>query len=660
MTKKLLLLASILGSIWACEKLVSSDEPIPTSPVFALASVGDSIQLTGIPSQLSVGQSVVANAVLWRGDKTQPQAKFVWTAAPGDILTTTVVQPKGTQATILGKAEGSAYVIVTVNTVRDSILVHVGSIAPPPPPPPPPPVDTATVAELPRVFMNTTYPVRTGVIRSVPSGGDLQAAMNAANPGDVIELAQGATYVGNFVWPAKACTAYTVIRTTGADSDFPADGSRMTPSYAPKLAKIITPNVSAAITAGNRACKLRLSRVEITGTPQDAINHDGVNYNFGLVRIGDGDATTIADMATDIVLDRVYLHGSSVLSVQHGILLNGAANAVIDSWVSDIHMPGVETHAVGGWSGVGPFKIMNDYLEAASINFLYGGAPSQVPGVHPGDFEIRHNHFYKPTTYFSKGFAVKNLLEFKHGVRILIEDNIFENSWADAQAGYALILQSGGDSPPPGGLAFTGDITIRNNIVRNAPYGINLPANPYGSSIPMTRIAVENNLFENIGPFGPVDSDSRGFQLLDNLSYVRVVHNTLIRFGDGISFSVGREVGVPEASNIVITDNIAGLNTPYGAVFASGYVGTSALTSWAGSSYRFDHNVFWNSNIAEPTDPRAPAGNFWPTTQADVGFASDWSLLSTSPYKGKATDGKDPGADITIIKTRTNNVIINP
>ena len=38
---------------------------------------------------------------------------------------------------------------------------------------------------------------------SVPAGGDLQAALDAAKPGDVITLEPGATYVGNFVLTNK-------------------------------------------------------------------------------------------------------------------------------------------------------------------------------------------------------------------------------------------------------------------------------------------------------------------------------------------------------------------------------------------------------------------------------------------------------------------------
>ena len=50
---------------------------------------------------------------------------------------------------------------------------------------------------------------------NVPAGGDLQAALNAAQPGDVITLAPGATYTGNFRLPVKNGDAYIVVRHGG-------------------------------------------------------------------------------------------------------------------------------------------------------------------------------------------------------------------------------------------------------------------------------------------------------------------------------------------------------------------------------------------------------------------------------------------------------------
>src|SRR3982751_2604762 len=85
-----------------------------------------------------------------------------------------------------------------------------------------------------------------GAIISVPSGGNLQAAINAAVPGDTIQLQPGATYVGNFVLPAKTGTALITIR-TAPDPRQPADGVRVNPSHAPALAHLISPNADRVV-----------------------------------------------------------------------------------------------------------------------------------------------------------------------------------------------------------------------------------------------------------------------------------------------------------------------------------------------------------------------------------------------------------------------------
>src|SRR5688572_20005949 len=50
----------------------------------------------------------------------------------------------------------------------------------------------------------------------VPAGGDLQAAINAAVPGDTIVLAAGATYRGPFILPKKTGDAYITIQSSRA------------------------------------------------------------------------------------------------------------------------------------------------------------------------------------------------------------------------------------------------------------------------------------------------------------------------------------------------------------------------------------------------------------------------------------------------------------
>jgi hypothetical protein len=48
---------------------------------------------------------------------------------------------------------------------------------------------------------------QTGSTIVVGAGGDLQAALNQAQPGQVVQLQAGATFDGNFVLPTKTGTS---------------------------------------------------------------------------------------------------------------------------------------------------------------------------------------------------------------------------------------------------------------------------------------------------------------------------------------------------------------------------------------------------------------------------------------------------------------------
>src|SRR5262245_3543195 len=58
--------------------------------------------------------------------------------------------------------------------------------------------------EPPRVYLDTTYTPPKGRSIEVKAGGDLQAALNQAKPGDAITLAAGASFTGNFSLPNKS------------------------------------------------------------------------------------------------------------------------------------------------------------------------------------------------------------------------------------------------------------------------------------------------------------------------------------------------------------------------------------------------------------------------------------------------------------------------
>src|SRR6476661_7665224 len=81
---------------------------------------------------------------------------------------------------------------------------------------------------------------------TVAAGGDLQAAINAAAPGDTILLPAGAVFTGNFILPAKGGSAYITIRSATSDGSLPATGTRIAPASAGLLPKIRSDHNGAA------------------------------------------------------------------------------------------------------------------------------------------------------------------------------------------------------------------------------------------------------------------------------------------------------------------------------------------------------------------------------------------------------------------------------
>ena len=58
-------------------------------------------------------------------------------------------------------------------------------------------------------------------IRYVAAGDNLQAAINAARPGDELRLAPGAKFTGNFVLPVFTGTSPVTLRSDIPDAELP-------------------------------------------------------------------------------------------------------------------------------------------------------------------------------------------------------------------------------------------------------------------------------------------------------------------------------------------------------------------------------------------------------------------------------------------------------
>src|SRR5580658_8086442 len=105
------------------------------------------------------------------------------------------------------------------------------------------------VPALPQVYINTTWNPPSGATWQVNSASTLQFALNLASPGDTIILTNTAPFSGNFTLPAKTNpnNLWIYIESSGLSS-LPPPGTRVSPSDAPNMALVVSPNVSAAFT----------------------------------------------------------------------------------------------------------------------------------------------------------------------------------------------------------------------------------------------------------------------------------------------------------------------------------------------------------------------------------------------------------------------------
>lgn len=501
---------------------------------------------------------------------------------------------------------------------------------------------TTVAPELPRTTMNTDWVEPTGRRLRVPAGGNLQAVIDSARGGDVILLQAGAVYRGNFRLRSKpAGSAWITIMT---DTPLPAPGTRMTPARAATLAKLVAVTTEPTLFTRTGAHHYRIVGVEITA-PTSITSMASAIVAFGY---GGSPQTTLESTVHHLTLDRVYVHGHPTLNVKRCVALNSATSAVVDSYLSDCHSKTQDSQAIAGWNGPGPFKIVNNHLEGAGENIMFGGATPTIPNLIPSDIEIRGNHVFKPLAW--KGvWLVKNLFELKCAQRVLLEGNVFENSWRDGQTGFAAVLKS--DGPSSQSWMITQDVTMRYNVLRNVAGGVNIAANPNNSVQPARRIRLEHNLLTGVGTSNGTTTD-RAFQVVDDLRDVALVHNTVIpNTSTGLVIIFDGSQG----SNLTVKDNVW-IKGQYGMVASGEPEGTAGLdhywSSWT-----------WANNVQVGfTASRYPSSNFAPSTVAGVGFVDyaggDYRLAATSAYAGRASDGTNPGADVAAVLTRTAGAVV--
>lgn len=476
------------------------------------------------------------------------------------------------------------------------------------------------------VILDAAPVAPTGKTILVGAGQDLQAALNSAQPGDVVSIAAGATFTGNFVLPKKAGDGWITVRTSTSDANLPPAGTRVTPAQANLMPKLISPNGSPTLAAAAGAQGYRLIGLDVSVAPS-------VKQISNIVAFG-GDQTSLAETPSNLVVDRSYIHGQPQTNSMRGVLLNSARSAVIDSYVSEIHATGFDSQAILGYNGPGPFKIVNNHLEAAGENVMFGGADSRSPALSPANIEIRQNHLFKPLSWnpADPSFAgikwtVKNLFELKNAQRVLVDGNTLENNW-----GTAVVLtprNQEGTAP----WSAVQDVTFSNNLVKNVANGVAMQGFDDGHpSQQLQRVFFKNNLWENSkGIFvlmvGPIDG-------------VTLDHNTALGATHSSIFATNAA-----SPRFTLTNNILGFGVIAGD---STSAGNGTIARYFPDSQVLRNVLIDLDKAVNAPDPLPPL-NFMALDVADVGFidpaTGNFRLSPLSPFHNAATDGTDIGVD---------------
>src|SRR5262249_33843492 len=154
----------------------------------------------------------------------------------------------------------------------------------------------------------------------------------------------GAVYPGGLTLPAKSGSSYITIRSAASDANLPADGVRITPSYASQLPKIQggvagQPAIVTALSAHH----WKLQFLELIDT-----------FPYGdILCLGDGSSaqSSLSTVAHDLIVDRVYIHGVAGQEQKRGIALNSASTTITNSYIANIRLTNGDAQAIAGWNG---------------------------------------------------------------------------------------------------------------------------------------------------------------------------------------------------------------------------------------------------------------------------------------------------------------------
>jgi hypothetical protein len=399
--------------------------------------------------------------------------------------------------------------------------------------------------------------------------------------------------------------------------------------------------------------------------------------------------------AHHLIFDRVWLHGTAQSETRRGVAMSSMTYVgVVDSFLSDFHCvaqtgsctDSQTISAGGGDHPEGPFKIVNNFLEAAGENLIFGGRPAKTT---PTDIEIRRNHLFKPMTWMrgqpgfvgcfdGHPFIVKNHFELKNAQRVLFEENLLENTWGGfSQTGFSILLtpKNQQNGCP---ICLVTDVTIRSIKILNVGSVFQIAndlSDAGGASAGGERYSIHDilvdgvhgkeyqgfGLFALILSIGPPLHDIR----IDHVT-VSYVPRFIISF---LATNPQKMTNFTFANNILSSDQDIEIGSagggPKNCAFQPERQGPAGVFKSCFENSTFTHNVIGGGT-------NWPAGNIIVKDFAAAGVRvthdggisrfhlcrqKEEGCKKPSPAIGAGTDGKDIGADEDAIEKIMEEII---
>src|SRR5580658_4893489 len=502
----------------------------------------------------------------------------------------------------------------------------------------------------------------------VDAKSDLAAVIEDAKCGDTLLLPAGASFDVKEL-PAKKCDDqhYITVRTDTPDSKLPPEGTRISPAWgglAKLLATLVVRRASGA-TAGDH---IRFIGIEWTTAP---------GADIGRI--------VTAEHGDHIIFDRNWFHPADGNEVGHAVgIIDGAhVIAVINSYISGMNCIArtgkcTDATGVGGGRGDEPIstiKIYNNFIEAAGENILFGGSAATIV---PTDIEIRRNHLFRPMlwkegepgympTASGQPYIVKNNLELKSAIRVLVEANLLENTWGGfSQTGFSILLtpKSQANQCP---VCRVNDVTIRYNRIRNVA-GVFQIANAFaktgGAAADGGRYSIHDLVADNLH-----DADYKGggsFLML--VSWQPPIHD--IQIDHVTAFVTGSLLSIlnpgAKLANFTLTNSVFSVGDRRQPIASAGggpqscasrtqAQGSAAVLDACFDPYKFDKNLivsergsFPKGNIMVGSPEEAGVRDLKDSVSKDprLCHAKGPGCPKVSPGVGAASDGRDLGADV--------------